>query len=82
MSGPYYTINEVKLGDVKTIVEGGTIAEAICVGFGREGAIFITQIDGGTEPEEIEIYQPRRDHIFDDTLEGRTAAVALWRGEK
>ena len=70
------------LGDVKSIVHDGLLAEAICVGFGHDGALFIEPIDSHTEPEEIEIYEVEPDHVFDDTQEGRTAAVELWRAEK
>jgi hypothetical protein len=72
-------VSAIKLGDVKTIVHQGTLAEAICVGFGRDGALFIEQIDGGTEPEDIEIYCPATEKVFDNTVEGRTKAVEVWK---
>jgi hypothetical protein len=73
----------LKIGDIKNIVHVGLLAEAICVGFDSHGrGLFIQQIDGHTDPEDIEIYDVAPQRAFDDTPEGRTAAVDCWRGEK
>jgi hypothetical protein len=72
----------LKLGDVKNIVHDGLLAEAICVGHGANGTgLFIQQIDSHTDPEEIEIYDVAPNCYFDDTDEGRAAAVEQWSSQ-
>lgn len=71
------------LGAIRTIVNHGLLAEAICVGYGEgEDVLFIEQIDSYTSSDDIVIHHVPPTNIFANNEAGRTKAIEKWQEGK